>query len=179
MERPCLPKRLGPFLFFRKVNEMKRTPLRHICLLLPLFLLPMLHAQGIAPIITEYGHGKANGSFIVMNGFLEPVSVVIQEYSFSVNPDGKSQLRPLDPGIHIQLDSMSARIGAKQQHEFAYKVKCETLPCWGTFNASISGAHVSNGMGLIMVVPHTFYVCEDKQKGCRDRIRLTVFHLAK
>ncbi len=105
--------------------------------------------------------------------------MVIQEYSFSVNPDGKSAIRPLDPGIHIQLDSMSAKIGAKQQHEFAYKVKCDTLPCWGTFNASISGAHVSNGIGVVMIVPHTFYVCQDKQTGCRDRIRRSVFRLEK
>jgi hypothetical protein len=144
-----------------------------------LLVVPALHAQGIAPIITEYGHGKVNGSFTVMNRFLEPVSVLIHEYSFSVGPDGKSQLRPLDPGIHIQLDSMSARIGAKQQHEFAYKVKCDALPCWGTFNAAISGAHVSNGVGLVMIVPHTFYVCQDKQKGCRGRIRRDVFHLEK
>jgi hypothetical protein len=110
---------------------------------------------------------------------LEPVSVVIQEFSFSVNPDSKSTILPLDPRIHIELDSMSARIGAKQQHEFSYKVKCDSLPCWGTFNASISGAHVSNGVGLVMIVPHTFYICQDKQTGCRDRIRHDVFHLDK
>jgi hypothetical protein len=158
---------------------MTRDQVRHIYISLLLFVVPALHAQGIAPIITEYGHGKVNGSFTVLNRLLEPVSVLIHEYSFSVGPDSKSQLRPLDPGIHIQIDSMSARIGAKQQHEFAYKVKCDTLPCWGTFNAAISGAHVSNGMGLVMIVPHTFYVCQDKQKGCRDRIRRDVFHLEK
>jgi len=158
---------------------MTRDQVRHIYISLLLFIVPALHAQGIAPIITEYGHGKVNGSFTVLNGLLEPVSVLIHEYSFSVGPDGKSQLRPLDSGIHIRIDSMSARIGAKQQHEFAYKVKCDTLPCWGTFNAAISGAHVSNGMGLVMIVPHTFYVCQDKQKGCRDRIRRDVFHLEK
>src|ERR1700719_4738766 len=145
---------------------MIRDPMRRICFSMLLFVVPALHAQGIAPIITEYGHGKANGSFTVMNSFLQPVSVVIREYSFRVNPDGRSNLRSLDAGIHIQLDSMSAKIGAKQQHEFAYKVKCDTLPCWGTFNAAITGAHVSNGMGLVMIVPHTFYVCQDKQKGC-------------
>src|ERR1700722_19070145 len=132
---------------------MTRDRVRHIYISLLLFIVPALHAQGIAPIITEYGHGKANGSFTVMNSFLQPVSVVIREYSFSVNPDGRSNLRPLCPGIHVQLDSMSAKIGAKQQHEFAYKVKCDTLPCWGTFNAAITGAHVSNGIGLVMVVP--------------------------
>lgn len=161
-----------------KANKMTRALVRHSILIL-LFVTPLLHAQGIAPIISEYGHGKVNGSFTVMNRFLEPISVVVQEYSFSVNPDGKSVLRPIDPSIHIQIDSMSAKIGAKQQHEFAYKVKCDTLPCWGTFNAAITGAHVSNGIGLVMIVPHTFYVCQDKQKGCRDRIRRTVFHLAK
>ena len=148
-------------------------------MLVLLLVAPALHAQGIAPIITEYGHGKANGTFTITNDLLEPVSVVIQEYSFNVNQDGKSQIRPLDPGIHIQLDSMSAKIGAKQQHEFAYKVKCDALPCWGTFNASISGAHVSNGVGLVTIVPHTFYICRDKQTGCRDRIRHDAFHLEK
>jgi hypothetical protein len=153
--------------------------IRHIYIVLLLLVTPALYAQGIAPIITEYGHGKASGSFTVMNDFLEPVSVVIQEYSFRVNPDGKSEIRPLDPGIHIQIDSMSARIGAKQQHEFGYKVKCDTLPCWGTFNASISGAHVSSGIGVVMIVPHTFYICRDKQTGCRNRIRHDAFHLEK
>jgi hypothetical protein len=163
-------------LLFRK---MVRDLIRYFAIFLLLLIGPALHAQGIAPIITEYGHGKASGSFTVTNDFLEPVSVVIQEYSFNVGPDGKSQLRQLDPGIHIQVDSMSAKIGAKQQHEFGYKVKCDTLPCWGTFNASISGAHVSSGVGLVMIVPHTFYICRDKQKGCRDRIRLDAFHLEK
>ena len=159
--------------------KMAKDLIKHIYIFLLLLVAPALHAQGIAPIITEYGHGKANGSFTVTNNFLQPVSVVIQEYSFSVNPDGKSKIRPLDPGIHIKLDSMSAKIGAKQQHEFGYKVKCDTLPCWGTFNASISGAHVSNGLGLVMIVPHTFYICPDKQTECRNRIRRDVFHLAK
>ena len=158
---------------------MTRNLVRQIYPILLLVLAPLLHAQEIAPIITEYGHGKANGSFTILNRFLVPVSVVVQEYSFKVNPDGKSVLRPIDPGIHIELDSMSARIGAKQRHEFAYKVKCDTLPCWGTFNAAISGAHVSSGMGLVIVIPHTFYICSDKEKGCRDRIRRDVFHLSK
>jgi hypothetical protein len=158
---------------------MVRDLIKHFPIFVLLLVAPALLAQGIAPIITEYGHGKANGTFTIMNSFLEPVSVVIQEYSFSVNPDGKSAIRPLDPGIHIQLDSMSAKVGAKQQHEFSYKVKCDTLPCWGTFNASISGPHVSNGIGLVMIVPHTFYVCQDKQTGWRDRIRRNVFHLEK
>ncbi len=158
---------------------MKRYLARLTCISILLFAVPALFAQGIAPIITEYGHGKVNGSFTVTNGSLEPVSVVIQEYSFDVSPEGKSIIRPLDPGIHIQLDSMSARIGAKQQHEFAYKVKCDTLPCWGTFNAAISGGHASNGVALVMIVPHTFYVCQDKQKGCRGRIRHSAFHLDK
>jgi hypothetical protein len=158
---------------------MTRDLIRQTCIFVLLLVAPALHAQGIAPIITEYGHGKANGTFTITNDFLEPVSVVIQEYSFNVNQDGKSQLRPLDPGIHIQIDSMSAKIGAKQQHEFAYKVKCDTLPCWGTFNAALSGAHVSNGVGLVMIVPHTFYICRDKQTGCRNRIRHDAFHLEK
>ncbi len=157
---------------------MTKNLVRHIYLYLLLFAVPALHAQGIAPIISEYGHGKANGAFTVMNNSLEPLSVVIQAYSFSVSPESKSMLRALDPGIHIQLDSMSTKLGAKQQHEFAYKVKCDTLPCWGTFTAAISGAHASNGMALEMIVPHTFYICE-KQKGCRDRVRSDVFHLEK
>src|ERR1035438_1273358 len=98
---------------------MVRDLIRHLHIFLLLLVAPALYAQGIAPIITEYGHGKANGAFTITNDFLEPVSVVIQEYSFSVNPDGKSKIRPLDQGIHIQLDSMSVQIGAKQQHEFA------------------------------------------------------------
>jgi len=158
---------------------MTRDLIRQIYIFVLLLVAPVLHAQGIAPIITEYGHGKANGTFTIMNDFTEPISVVIQEYSFTVNQDGKSQLRPLDPGIHVEVDSMSARIGAKQHHEFAYKVKCDTLPCWGTFNAALSGAHVSTGIGLVMVVPHTFYICQDKPKGCRDRIRHDAFHLEK
>lgn len=159
---------------------MTTASLRRLLLLLPLLLTtPALRAQGIAPIISEYGRGKANGSFTVKNGLLEPLSVVIKEYSFSVDEKSKSILRPLDQGIHIELDSMSAKIGAKQQHEFAYKVKCDTLPCWGTFNAAISGAHTSNGLSLVTIVPHTFYICGDKQKGCRDRIRKGIFHLEK
>jgi hypothetical protein len=163
----------------RSFRKMVKDLIRYLPIFVLLLVAPTLHAQGIAPIITEYGHGKANGTFTITNDFLEPLSVVIQEYSFTVNQDGKSQLRSLDPGIHIQIDSMSAKVGAKQQHEFAYKVKCDTLPCWGTFNAALSGAHVSSGVGLVMIVPHTFYVCQDKQKGCRDRIRHDAFHLEK
>jgi hypothetical protein len=161
------------------LRNMTKDLVKHIYILLLFFAVPTLHAQGISPIISEYGHGKVNGTFTVTNASLEPLSVVIQEHSFSVNPDGKSAIRPLDPGIHIEIDSMSVKIGVKQQHEFAYKVKCDILPCWATFNAELSGAHAANGLAMIMIVPHTFYICKDKQKGCRDRIRRDVFHLEK
>jgi hypothetical protein len=157
--------------------NMKKHLLKFICILSLLMAASALQAQGIAPVISEYGRGKANGAFTIMNDSLEPLSVVVHEYSFDVNSDSKSMIRTLDPSIHIEIDSMSAKIGAKQKHEFAYKVKCDTLPCWGTFNASISGAHTLNGLAMIMVIPHTFYVCQDKQKGCRDRVRRNIFHL--
>jgi len=44
---------------------MTRDLIRQIYIFVLLLVAPVLHAQGIAPIITEYGHGKANGTFTI------------------------------------------------------------------------------------------------------------------
>jgi hypothetical protein len=133
-------------------------------------------SQTLGPIISEYS-GKARGEFTVQNNSLTPVTVVLDPKSFSVTPDGKPLYRALDSSIKVKLDSMTARLGARQQHVFSYEIKCEQAPCWLTVYAAISGPHANAGIQTRILLPHTVYVCQRGQKACRSHVRRDVWGL--
>jgi hypothetical protein len=129
-------------------------------------------AQTISPLNAEFGK-KADSTFTITNNKLQPISATVRSFSFSMDATGGMVVRPLDAGVHVQLDSSSARIDAKQSHIFSYRVTCDKLPCNVTFMASTLG-HTDRGMAVARSLEHTIYICQ-KHKGCRTSI-LASYH---
>jgi len=132
-------------------------------------------AQGtVGPIISEYS-GKARGEFTVQNQSLTPMTVVLEPMSFSADASGNATFRPLDSNIHVRLDSMSARIGVRQQRTFSYEVNCEAFPCWLSIYTTFTGARTTEGLQIALHIPHTIYFCSKGTKGCRTKVHHEVF----
>ena len=127
----------------------------------------MLSAQTISPVVSEYGGKKASGSFTVTNNALVPLTVVVEPPQSLSFINGKPHLGALDPTVHLTLEEMSAKVGAKQSHEFSYKLECDTQPCAVTIYTTITGPHTASGLAVAIHLPHVSYLC-DKSKGCRS-----------
>jgi|HubBroStandDraft_6_1064221.scaffolds.fasta_scaffold591103_1 hypothetical protein len=129
-------------------------------------------AQTVSPVITELaskGTKPVTGSFTITNPGLVSITAVVEQPQSMTFTNGKPLFQPLDSGTTLELSQQSARIGARQSAQFWYKLTCRTKPCALTVYATITGAHVSNGMAIAIHLPHIIYVCE-KQKNCRANI---------
>jgi hypothetical protein len=142
--------------------------------LLTLLALPG-HAQTISPVSQEYGSksGKAiTGSFTITNNSVVPMTAVVQHPQSLTFVNGQPHLAALAPGVHVELNAQSARLGAKQTHTFNYRITTDQLPQAITFFATLTRTVERRDLGGIQVaisLPSTAYLCE-KQKGCRSRV---------
>ena len=114
-------------------------------------------AQTVQPVIVEY-KGKADGKFAVTNNTLSPMVVVLEPKSFSINSSGRGIFRPLDPGIHLELSSMSMKLQPKETYYVFYKASADKLPAWFTVYATFASPQHSEGLDLRMMLPHTVYL---------------------
>lgn len=126
-------------------------------------------AQTVSPVIVECGK-KCRGQFTVSNASIQPMSVVVEPRSFTLESTGQPTYKPLDATTILKLSEASARIAPKGQHTFGYEVHCEKFPCALTLYSATVVGHTDEGVAVKAWVPHTVYVCE-KAKGCRDSVR--------
>lgn len=151
---------------------MKRflIPIAFIVLLTLVLLAISASAQTVSPLITEF-HGKvARGEFTVTNGGLSSLEVSVSARSFTVAPNGDTRFRPLDPTVHLKMDSFFAHLGVKQQRIFWYEVRCDQQPCALSIYVRFTGTKTREGVNLAVSLPHTIYFCE-REKHCRDAVR--------
>lgn len=128
------------------------------------------NAQTLSPVISECGR-KCSGTFTVTNNGVVPLAVIIEPYSFSLDPaTGKSKLRTLDASTEVDLDEMSARLGPHEAHEFGYRIKCAQFPCLVTFYASMIAGRTPNGTAMRLMLPTVVYQCA-KERNCRRDVR--------
>jgi hypothetical protein len=120
-------------------------------------------AQTVSPVIAEYKK-MAQGRIALTNNTIETLAVVLEPRSFGVTPDGIGVYRPLDPTIHVELSSMSARIGPGQSYYVFYKAKADALPAWFTIYTAFSTATPATGINVRIYLPHTVYIYPTKQK---------------
>jgi hypothetical protein len=125
-------------------------------------------AQSVSPVIVEY-KVKASGRIALTNNTLQPVAVVLEPKSFSINPDGNGVYRPLDPEIHLKLSSMSFRIDPGQTCYVFYSAQADKLPAWFTIYSVFSSLHHTEGLDVRILLPHTVYLYPRKQLG-KDEI---------
>ncbi len=133
-------------------------------------------AQTVSPIIAEGGKGKAKGGFTVTNNGVVPMVVTVQAMTFHLMPEGKAIYLPLESDVAVKLTETSAKIGARQNHVFAYEVQClSQQPCLIAFlPRMVTGLHTTEGIQLGLIIPHSVYLCpsQEKAKGCRTRVRI-------
>lgn len=131
-----------------------------------------LSAQTVSPVIVELsakGSKSFSGSFSVNNPGVTPITAVVEAPRSMIFANGKPTLKPLGPGVTLDLSQQSAKVGAKQSATFWYTLKCATKPCAVTVFTTISGPHAANGMSVAIHLPHVIYGCE-KQKNCRKSV---------
>ena len=127
--------------------------------------------QSISPLVSEARAGrKTSGEFTVANNTLLPETVVVEAKSFSYDATGKLTVRPLDPGIDLKLDSMSARLGVKQQHVFGWTATCQSFPCGAALYSSFAAGHANDAVAVILWLATTVYICESKAKGLPQHV---------
>ena len=127
-------------------------------------------AQTISPISQDYGKGKARGSFTLTNNQLSPLvvtlSVVQAEYA-----NGRQQLHPLNPDVHVRLSAQSLKIPIRQSREIDFDVDCPS-GCVTEVVANMTAAslHTDSGIVIMMHLPTLQYVCSGSSKDCRKHI---------
>src|SRR6266849_5312493 len=126
-----------------------------------LFLAPRLMAQTISPVIVEYRE-KAAGRIQFHNDTDFPLTVVLEPRSFTADSNGKPAFRELSPDVHLELSTMSFRVGPKQDHYVFYKASADKLPSWFCVYASITGPHTQEGIQVRLELPHTVYLLGKK-----------------
>lgn len=137
-------------------RRARRYYLRAFCLFF--FLLPA-SAQTLRPLLLEHGQ-KAHGKFELVNDTLQPLNVVLEAKSFSVDERGGITYRRLDPSIHLKLARMSFRIPPKQSYWVFYEATADQLPAWFVIYANFTGYPFRNpsGMNIQLELPHTVYL---------------------
>jgi hypothetical protein len=136
--------------------------------------------QSVSPLAAEAKAAKATkGEFTVRNVGVQPITVVIEPKSFTIDKDGNTAFRPLDPGVDVKLDAMSAKVGAQQFRTFGYTVSCAQYPCAIAFYSGFGAGHTDSGIAVKIWLPTTLYICSASGKGCRERVRKEVFHLSQ
>jgi len=121
--------------------------------------------QQVSPLTNECGSKKCSGEFTITNLGLTPLVVTVIAESFTPGPGGGIS-RSLDLTTLVELDATSARISPMGTYSFAYRVRCDQLPCQVRFRPSIVAGKTSEGVQVRLVLGHALYICE-RSKNCR------------
>ena len=140
----------------------------HRAVLCLFFLAPALAAQTISPVIVEYRE-KAASRFQIHNDTDFPLTVVLEPHSFTVDSEGKPTFHDLSPEVHLELSTMSFRVGPQQDYYVFYKATADKLPNWFCIYANITGPHTQEGIQVRLELPHTVYLL-GKKPGQADDI---------
>ncbi len=123
------------------------------------WLCPVLSAQTVRPAIVEY-RTAAHGKFELVNNGLQPLSVVLQPCSFSINENGDGIYAPLAGDIHLKLSAMSFRIPPKQSRWVFYEATADKLPAWFVIYSVLAGKPNPAGFNVQLSLPHTVYLLQ-------------------
>jgi P pilus assembly chaperone PapD len=123
----------------------------------------LAQAQSVRPIITEY-QGNARGSYEVVNPTNEPVNVVLETYSFSVDENGRMSYRSLDSNVELKLSAMSFRVAPQQTYTVFYTAKAIQVPAWFVIytNFRTIPKLQQSGLNIQVELPHVVYLLPKK-----------------
>jgi hypothetical protein len=138
--------------------------MKRLVLMVLLTASPLFAQVTLTPVTSECGK-NCSGQFMVTDNGLAPTVLTINLQSLTV-ANGRPVFAPLPSTAHVELSEMSARVGGKQSHMFAYKVHCDVMPCVVAMWMTAMSGHTDSGLAMALHIPHIAYVCE-KQKNCR------------
>jgi hypothetical protein len=150
----------------RNIFLIRRVQRKLICTLFYFLFATTCLGQTIRPVISEH-RGQANGRFDLVNDSFQPVNVVLEPKSFTVDEVGEIAYTPLDPGIRVKFSATSFRIQPKQTYTVTYQAKAQTLPAYFVVYAGMSGLPVrtNTGLNIRVLLPHTVYILGKKDAG--------------
>lgn len=153
-------------------------PRRILALVAPLFLARLLAAQSVSPPIAEYRE-KARGSFVITNGTLFPLAVVLTPKGFQVSEDGELTDIPLDTAtIHLKLSALSFRLQPRQAYTVFYEATADSVPAWFCIWSGITGSKTDTGIQVRIELPHVVYL-NQKQRLPQADVTLTSAHYSR
>jgi hypothetical protein len=157
----------------RNIFLIRRVQMRLICTLFWFLCVAQCDAQTIRPVISEF-RGQANGRFDLVNDSFQPVNVVLEAKSFTVDEVGEIAYRALDPGIQVKFSATSFRIQPKQTYTVTYQAKAPILPAYFVVYAGMSGLPVrtNTGLNIRVLLPHTVYILP-KKDAAKNEIAVT------
>lgn len=125
-----------------------------------LFLVPVIHAQSLGPVVAEYSvkQGKtAKGSFKIQNDRTVPLAVVIEANTVKLDRTGPHYF-PLDSSCQIDFQK-SFRVSPKEIYEIPYRVTCSQPTAQIVLRAGIvSGDKTPQGVLVRIILPHVIYI---------------------
>jgi hypothetical protein len=139
-----------------------RHTTRFIQAFLPLSLwlaIPAPHtlAQTVQPAIVEY-EGRGEGKFAITNNTADPMTVILEPRSFSIDQTGRGTFRALDPGIDVQLSVTSVRLQPLETYWVFYNAHSEVYPAWFTIYSTFIPARKGASLEVRFQLPHTVYL---------------------
>lgn len=151
--------------------------MRHVILMILILSgAGVVKSQTVAPLTTEYGKGRAAGSFSLRNDSLQPIFVTVEPQSFSLDKNGQ-HITKLNPDVHVTLSESSFRIPPRSTEVVNYKIKTDSTPQMLLLAAGMTIGHTSEGIAVRVWLPTAIYIC-DRAKDCRknslDRAGLLV-----
>jgi hypothetical protein len=143
-------------------RNMKRTFAQSVFLAVAIASSLYAPAQTVRPVIVEY-RSSARGKFELVNNGLQPLNVVLEPRSFSIDEDGTGEFRALEPAVHLKLSAMSFRIPPQQSHWVFYEATADQLPAWFTIYSSMEAPPNGKGFTIQLDLPHTVYLVQKER----------------
>jgi hypothetical protein len=108
-----------------------------------------IQAQGISPIVQEFNK-NARGSVDVTNLSDAPKIVSCKAQGFDTDEHGSLQFRPLDPALHIRIDSGREIVGARGSRRVSFDANPSALPAWFAVTCRVAPMERSPGLSIAL-----------------------------
>lgn len=130
-------------------------------------------AQTVTPPIAEFRGLKAEGSFQIENGLDQPISVVLETKTFTVDAKGLVHYSPLQPAVHIDLGSSGFVIPPHDNHTVYYKAASSISPVSFSIVPTMTPVMPVKGVRVNFRIPHMIYLYQ-KAKLAKSDVQVTM-----
>jgi hypothetical protein len=113
--------------------------------------------------------GRANGTLVIANPTLFPMTYVLEAQSFAVLPSGDVVFSRLDTTrVRLRLAAMSGRIPPRQSMRVFYEAFADSLPSWFAIIATFSKGAPGAGLTMRLQMSQTVYLMQKAEALATD-----------